>query len=103
MSSFAARIAAANALIDAEYADVFWFRPMQEVVNAEPETDPTRRAGEVSAIILQPGIVMGSSHSLNAMHERSTSEPTLYFMARGLLSDVRRFDQLSLRSAPHNP
>ena len=37
------------------------------------------------------------------MHERASAEPTLSFMARGLLTDVRRFDRFTLTSSRHNP
>lgn len=103
MSTFGGRVAYANKLIDAEFADGFDFLPMREVVNALPEPDPDRQGGRVRAILLQPGKVLGSGWGLNAMHERSTSEPTLFYMARGKLTDVRRFDRFLLHDKNHNP
>ena len=103
MSSFGARVAIANAHIDAEFADSFEFTPMREVVNASPEPDPLRTASPCRAILLQPGVALGSGWGLTAMHERASSEPTLYFMARGALTDVRRFDRFTLTSSRHNP
>jgi hypothetical protein len=103
MSTFGNRIAAANAQIDSEFGDTFAYAPMREVVNAEPETDSTRAAGNVHAILLQPGVGLGSGWGLNAMHSRASSEPTIYYMARNLLTDVRRFDRFTLISARHNP
>jgi hypothetical protein len=72
-------------------------------VNAPAVIDLTRAAGRVRAILLQPGTVLGSGWGLAAMHERSTSEPSLWFMARGLLTNVRRFDRFVLRSGANNP
>jgi hypothetical protein len=103
MSVFASRIAAAWALVDQEFADDWWFAPMREVVNAEAEADPERQAGEVRATILQPGTMLGSSPSLQGMHTRASATPTIHFMRRGLLSDVRKFDRFFLRSSPHYP
>ena len=103
VSIFGHRIAAANAQIDREYADLLDYYPMREVVNASPEPDDDRPAGKVRAILLQPGSMLGSGWSLNAMHDRAASEPKLYFMARDLLTDVRRFDRFALASARHNP
>lgn len=103
MSVFATRIRHANQLIDNEYADTFDYIPMREVVNAPPEQDMSRAAGTARAILLQPGMTLGSGWSLAAMHERASSEPTLFYMARGRLIDVRRFDRFILRSSPHNP
>lgn len=103
MSSFGSRVAIANQHIDNEFADAFEFIPMREVVNAMPGPDPTRTGGQVRAILLQPGAGLGSGWSLNAMHERASSEPLLFFMARGALADVRRFDRFTLLSSRHNP
>ena len=103
VSIFGHRIAAANAQIDREYADLLDYYPMREVVNASPEPDNDRPMGRVRAILLQPGSMLGSGWSLNAMHDRAASEPRLYFMARDLLTDVRRFDRFALASARHNP
>jgi hypothetical protein len=103
MSVFGTRIALANKLIDDEFAQLFWYQPMQEVINADPIIDVSRQAGECRVIILQPGIVLGNSWGLNQMHERSTSECTLYYMARGILLDVQRFDRFTLRGSAHNP
>lgn len=103
MSTFGARIVAANAQIDAEFADALAYTPMREVVNAEPQPDATRSAGTARAILLQPGAMLGAGWSLNAMHDRAASEPMLFFMARGVLADVRRFDRFTLSSSRHNP
>ena len=103
MSIFGHRIAAANAQIDREFADLLDFYPMREVVNAEPASDTDRPGGQCRAILLQPGTTLGSGWSLNAMHDRAASEPRLYFMARDLLTDVRRFDRFVLIAARHNP
>jgi hypothetical protein len=103
MSSFGRRIVAANAQIDAEFADLMDYVPMREVVNANPEPDPERGGGAVRAVLLAPGVGLGSGWSLNAMHERAAAEPTLYYMARGLLADVRRFDRFTLTGSRHNP
>jgi hypothetical protein len=103
MSVFGARIVGAYQMLDAEFADGFNYTPMREVVNALPEPDPEREGGSIKAILLQPGAALGSGHSLNAMHKRASSEPKLSFMARGLLTDVRRFDRFTLTGSRHNP
>lgn len=103
MSVFGTRIVAAYQMLDNEFADSFAYKPMREVVNAMPEPDPTRAAGACKGILAQPGAKLGQGWSGNAMHERASSEPTLSFMARGLLSDVRRFDRFTLTSSRHNP
>jgi hypothetical protein len=103
MSFFGQYMDIANQIVDAEFEDVFAYQPMREVINAEPAPDASRSAGLVTAILLQPGMTLGSSHSLHAMHERATSQPTLWFMARGLLVDVRRFDRFALTDASTNP
>lgn len=103
MSAFASRVAAANSLVDQEFGDDFWYQPMQETINAGAEIDSAREAGQVRVVVLQPGAILGAGVSLNAMHTRSAATPTLYFMRRGLLTDVRRFDRFYLRSTPANP
>ena len=103
MSVFGARIAAAYAKLDEEFTDAFDYVPMREVVNALPEPDPERVGGSCRAILLQPGAMLGSGHSLNAMHVRASSEPKLSFMARGLLTSVQRFDRFTLIGSRHNP
>jgi len=105
MSRFGSRVEHVNRLMDQEFGDLFDYEPMVEVVNASPEPEKAgvRVGGVVRAILLQPGQEPGSGWSLNAMHERTTSEPCLYFMARGLLTDVRRFDRFTLRTKAHNP
>jgi len=103
MSSFGTRIVAAYVALDAEFADSFDYLPMREVVNAMPEPDPDRTGGTCKGILASPGVKLGAGWSGNAMHERASSEPTLSFMARGLLTDVRRFDRFTLTSGRHNP
>ena len=103
MSKFGQRIAVVNQLADDEFADNFTFVPMREVVNASPEPDPTRASGQVRVIILKPGAVLGKSWGLATMHERSSAEITVYFMARGLLTDVRKFDRFYLAGPYSNP
>ena len=103
MSRFGTRVAIANQMIDQEFGDLFDYMPMHEVVNASPEPDNERYGGRVRAVLLLPGQTLGSGWSLNGMHERSSAEPHLYYMARGLLTDVQRFDRFSLASTSHNP
>jgi hypothetical protein len=104
MSIFGERVALANQITDLEMADDFIYQPMKEVVNADPLPDPTRTGGACRVIVLDPGIVQGSSWSLRgAMHERSTSEITLYYMAKNLLTDVRRKDRFILDKPNTNP
>lgn len=103
MSRFGNRIAFANAVLDREMTDPMDYAPMREVVNASPEPDPDRAAGPCRAILLQPGAALGSGWSGNTMHQRVSSEPTLWWMARGILADVRRFDRFTLTGSRHNP
>lgn len=103
MSAFGQRIAVANQIVDSEMADDLIYEPMVEVVNGEPEIDPSRESGQVRAVLLAPGGKLGSGWSLQAMHERVTANPMLYFMARGLLADVQRFDRFSLAGPYSNP
>lgn len=103
MSLFGSRVAFANAAIDREMTDPMEYTPMREVVNAIPEPDPDRVGGPCRAILLQPGGALGSGWGLNAMHERASSEPKMWWMARGILADVRRFDRFTLTGSRHNP
>lgn len=93
----------ANQIVDNEMADNYTFVPMQEVVNSMPVPDTTRQGGTVRVIILKPGVVLGKSWGLTSMHERSSADITMYFMARGLLTDVRRFDRFVLAGPYSNP
>jgi hypothetical protein len=102
MSVFGGRIAIANKLVDDEFAQQFFFMPMVEVVNADPVPDTTRTSGACRVIPLIPGISLGQGWSLNAMHERATDEPKIYYMARDLLTDVRKFDRFIMQGSLHN-
>ena len=104
MSVFGARIAAAYQMLDNEFADSFSYKPMREVINAMPEPDPSRTAGcSARPSCCSRGPSWAPAGALDAMHERASVEPTLSFMARGLLTNVRRFDRFTLTSSRHNP
>lgn len=103
MSIFGTRIIQANYLIDQEFGDIFLYKPMKEVVNGPPELDDSRPGGNVRVIILQPGMILGRQLGLNSMHQRSSSSPTLFYMARGLLTQVQKFDRFFLPIGRTNP
>jgi hypothetical protein len=96
MSYFGGLVQEANTIVDAHFAEYYNFVPMAEVVNATPDPDPSRQSGVVFVIMLKPGLRM----TTGGIHKRATAETTLYYMARGLLTDVRRFDRFELLSAP---
>jgi hypothetical protein len=109
VSRFGLRMAQANAIVDAEYADDFIFVPMCVPPNGDPIPDGTRTGGTVSVTVLQPGMQMGSGWSLNAMHTRASSDITLWFMARGVLANavdghnVRKNDEFRLAAGATYP
>lgn len=94
MSYFGKLMAAANVIVDGTFAESYTYTPMRESVNSVPEPDPTRPGGVAFVIMLKPGFKMLQG----GIHPRATAETTLYYMARGILSDVQRFDRFELSS-----
>lgn len=98
MSYFGQLVAEANEITDDTFAEHYNFTPMREVLNSKPEPDPDRQGGVVFVIMLKPGMEMMKG----GMHIRATAQTTMFYMARGLLSDVRQFDRFELVTATYS-
>lgn len=95
MSKFGAQIEGANHITDMHFGDNMTYTPMREVVNGEatPDADRASLAGTVRAILVAPGTMIGAGIGLaGGMHNRSTVEPMLWYIANGKLADVRKHD-----------
>lgn len=98
MSVFGQRMQLVSPLFEQEWADIYHYTPMHDVINGDPEPDPTRAEADVFVIVLQPGQQLGMGWGLNPMHSRASSTPTLYYRLKTGLMNVQKKDRLQTAS-----